>query len=317
MKPVHLFFILFFLCFTNYAQNKNNFNTEIDSIILSEISKLKKDIKIDSVSNVIVQDTVIVSKNDSIINVWLTENWDTSVINPYKRDVIVEPFNIKFSDTVYSSPMEREKVITSHYGWRNGRPHYGIDIDLVTGDNVLAMLDGKVRYVGYNRGHGKVIVIRHFNGLETVYAHLSKQLVKANDTVLKGEIIGKGGNSGNSRGSHLHLEVNYKGNHINPEYLFDFGENNIVRAQNIWVTKNWVTAYNHSSKRKSNITVCSTYDEAIQSEVKQKELYIVKRGDTLSRISNRHHVSITSICKTNAIKKTSTLRIGQKLILVK
>lgn len=317
MKPLYIFFSLCFLYFNNYAQNENDYKINIDSVIQVVLLEKAKEIKNDSVGNVILQDSIAVSAKDSITNVWLTDNWDTSVINPYKREVIVEPFNIKFSDTVYSSPMERKKVITSHYGWRNRRAHYGIDIDLVTGDNVLAMLDGKVRYVGYNRGHGKVIVIRHFNGLETVYAHLSKQLVKANDIVLKGEVIGLGGNSGNSRGSHLHLEVNYKGNHINPEYLFDFGEKNIVRAQNIWVTKNWVTAYNHSSRRKSNITVCSTYDEAIQSEVKQKELYIVKQGDTLSRISNNHHVSITSICKTNAIRKTSTLRIGQKLILVK
>ena len=308
MKPVYIFFIIFCFSFTNYAQNKNNIKVNIDSIIQVVLSEKAKEIS---------KDSITVSAKDSITNVWLTENWDTSVLNPYKREIIVQPFNIKFSDSIYTSPIERKKVITSHYGWRYRRAHYGIDIDLVTGDNVMAILDGKVRYVGYNRGHGKVIVIRHFNGLETVYAHLSKKLVKVNDTVLKGEIIGLGGNTGNSRGSHLHLEVNYKGNHINPEYLFDFSEKNIVRAKNIWVTKNWVTAYNHSTKHQSNIVVCNTYNEAIQSEVKQKQLYIVKRGDTLSRISNKHHVTITSICKTNAIRKTSTLRIGQKLILVK
>lgn len=305
MKSLHIFFFLFCLSFTNYAQNKNNVN--IDSIIQVVLAEKAKEIN---------KDSIVVSAKDSITNVWLTNNWDTSVLNPYKREIIVKPFNIEFSDSIYTSPIERKKVITSHYGWRYRRAHYGIDIDLVTGDNVLAILDGKVRYVGYNRGHGKVIVIRHFNGLETVYAHLSKRLVKANDTVLKGEIIGKGGNTGNSRGSHLHLEVNYKGNHINPEYLFDFSENNTVRSQNIWVTKNWTTAYNHNTKRQSNITVCNTYDEAIQSEKKQKKIYVVKKGDTLSRISNKNHVSITSICKTNAIIKTSTLRIGQKLVLI-
>ncbi|SDW91823.1 LysM domain-containing protein [Lutibacter oricola] len=317
MKPVYLFFFLFCLGFNNYGQNKKDIKINVDSIIQIILAEDIQKIKKDTLGQLAIQDSIITSPKDSIINTWLTENWNTSVLNSYKQETIIQPFNIKFLDSTYHSPIERKKVITSHYGWRNRHPHYGIDIDLITGDNVFAMFDGKVRYVGYNRGHGKVIVIRHFNGLETVYAHLSKRLVKANDIVLKGEIIGKGGNSGNSTGSHLHLEVNYKGNHINPEYLFDFEENNIVRAQNIWVTKKWTTAYNHNTKRQSNIKICNTLDEAIQSEVKQKELYIVKRGDTLSRISSKHHVSITSICKSNAIRKTSTLRIGQKLILVK
>ena len=84
-------------------------------------------------------------------------------------------------------------VVTSRYGWRWGRPHRGIDIDLYTGDKVMALFDGKVRYVRYVLGHGQVVVIRHDNGLETIYSHLSRQLVKPNQLVKKGEVIGKGG----------------------------------------------------------------------------------------------------------------------------
>lgn len=255
-------------------------------------------------------------KKDSISNLWFAENWDVAVYNPYKKARKTKPFNIVFTDSTYASPIERKKVITSRYGWRNRKAHKGIDIDLVTGDDVKVMFDGKVRYVAYHFGHGKTVVVRHYNGLETSYAHLSKQLVKVNDTVAKGQIIGKGGTTGNARGSHLHLEVSFNGIYIHPEYLFDFGEKNSIRSQNIWVTKNWVTPYIHNSKRQSNISLCNTYEEAIDRGKRERKIYIIKKGDTLSEISNKYHVPITTLCKTNTIRKTSTLKIGQKLILI-
>ena len=277
------------------------------SVYINSYGQIKDYFKID-------QDSI---KNmDSMPNVWLVKHWNTSIYNPYKNEVKTYPFNITFADSIYTSPIGRRKIITSRYGWRNKRAHKGIDIDLVTGDNVKVMFDGKVRYVNYHSGHGKTVVVRHYNGLETSYSHLSKQLVKVNDTVTKGQIIGKGGTTGNARGSHLHLEVSFQGIYIHPEYLFDFGEKNSIRSQSIWVTKNWVTPYIHNSKRQSNIVICNTYEEALQNEEKQKQIYVVKRGDTLSKISNKYHVSITSLCKTNAIKKTSILRIGQRLILI-
>ncbi len=254
-------------------------------------------------------------KADSLQNMHMSERWNTSTYNPYKNAPKTYPFNITFTDSTFASPIKRGKVVTSHYGWRNRRAHKGIDIDLITGDHVMAMLDGKVRYVKYHSGHGRVVVIRHFNGLETVYAHLSKQLVKVNDTVKKGQIIGKGGTTGNARGSHLHLEVIYKGIYINPEYVFDFSEDNKIRSKNIWVTKKWATPYVHSSKRQTKGDVCTTYEEAVASKQKETQVYVVRRGDTLSKISNKYQVSITSLCRTNAISKTSVLKVGQKLVL--
>lgn len=287
MKSLLLLFCFVYFYINSYGQIKDHFKIDQDSI----------------------------NTKDSIPNLWLKNYWDTLTYNPYRKKVKIQPFNIVFTDSTYTSPIERHKVITSRYGWRNNRAHNGIDIDLVTGDNVKVMFDGKVRYVNYHSGHGKTIVVRHYNGLETSYSHLSKQLVNVNDKVIKGQIIGKGGTTGNARGSHLHLEISFEGNYINPEYLFDFGEKNLIRSQNIWITKNWITPYIHSSKRKSNIVVSNTYDEALQNEKKQKKIYVVKRGDTLSKISKKYRVSIASLCKTNAIKKTSLLKIGQKLIL--
>ena len=103
------------------------------------------------------------------------------------------------------------RVVTSNFGNRWGRPHKGLDIKVYIGDTIRAAFSGKVRIVRYEAGgYGKYIVIRHPNGLETIYGHLSEQLVSENQSVRAGEVIGLGGNTGRSTGSHLHFEVRTK-----------------------------------------------------------------------------------------------------------
>ncbi|WP_425075407.1 peptidoglycan DD-metalloendopeptidase family protein [Psychroserpens sp. S379A] len=263
-----------------------------------------------------VDSTIVTTELDTISPLDIkAQNWDHTVYNPFKDEVVIFPIQLKFKDSTYASPINKDKVITSRYGWRRGRAHKGIDIDLVTGDSLFAMFDGIVRMSRYSRGHGKTVVLRHFNGLETVYAHLSRYGVKENDTIKKGQYIGKGGVSGNARGSHLHLVINYKGVAINPEYLFQFDASNSIRAKEIWVTQQWTRAYVHNSRRQSKIIPLLTEAEAVASLKKQKKIYVVKRGDTLSRISRRNNVSIAAICKTNAISKHSVIKPGQKLVL--
>jgi murein DD-endopeptidase MepM/ murein hydrolase activator NlpD len=253
-------------------------------------------------------------QNDSIQNIMLS-HWDNTVFNPYKNVQVDFPFKLIFKDSTYASPVVRKTVVTSRFGWRWGRAHKGIDIDLVTGDKALAMLEGVVRYVGYHSGYGKSIIIRHYNGLETVYAHLSKYNVKINDTVSKGDVIGKGGRSGNARGSHLHFETTYKGQYINPEFLFSFDENNLVKRPYFWVTKEWVSPLLYNSRQKSDITYYDDYDKALKSQSKPQKIYVVQKGDTLYDISKKYNVSISKICKVNTIKPNSTLKIGQQLVL--
>jgi LysM repeat protein len=254
---------------------------------------------------------------DSLKALAMSDHWTTKSFNPFKDVELTYPFKITFEDSTFASPVKRRKVVTSRYGWRWGRPHRGIDIDLYTGDKVMAMFDGKVRYARYVLGLGQVVVIRHDNGLETIYSHLYKQLVKPNQVVKKGQVIARGGNTGRSTGSHLHLVVSYKGVFLNPEYFFEFNQENKVRAKEFWVTKKWATPILHNSRRKSNIEVCKTLAQAQESEKNQQSVYVVKRGDTLSKISNRYNVSITSLCKTNAIRRNSVLRVGQKLIVTR
>ncbi|MDO7136362.1 M23 family metallopeptidase [Algibacter lectus] len=246
-----------------------------------------------------------------------SEKWDSINFDPYRNDIKIQPFEITFSDSTYTSPIDGKKVITSRYGWRRGRAHQGIDIDLVTGDSVRTMFDGIVRFARYSSGHGRIVIVRHYNGLETGYAHLSEYQVKANDTVSAGDIIGIGGKSGNARGSHLHLITSYKGNYINPEYLFDFSESNAVRNENLWVTKKWVTAQYHGSKRQTELELLTTKSlaEASHKEDNRKKIHVVRSGETLSGISDKYRISVSRLCKTNSIRKTSLLRIGQKLVV--
>ncbi len=292
--------IFFTLSVFSFGQNKPS---TIELIDYSDFPFTKTEIILKNSSN-----------NADLLNL-TKEHWDTTAYNPYKHVKINFPVEIKFDDSTYTPPISFKKVVTSHYGWRRGRAHRGIDIDLVTGDSVVSIFDGVVRFANYSRGHGKTVIVRHPNGLETVYAHLSKYAVKANDIIKKGELLGYGGASGNARGSHLHLVINYKGVSINPEYLFDFSEQNEVRSKNIWVTKNWVQPGLHNSKRQTKLTILDTKEKAIASLEKRKKVYIVKRGDTLSGISSKNNLSIASICKSNYIRKTTPIKIGQKLIL--
>ncbi|GAA3608079.1 M23 family metallopeptidase [Flavivirga amylovorans] len=297
---------LFFLILSIFSFGQDN-PTSIELIDYSDFPFIKTDVKVTHSSNTS-------DLNSNLLDI-TKEYWDTITYNPYRNVKVKFPLEIKFNDSLYTSPINFKKVVTSRYGWRRGRAHRGIDIDLVTGDSVASMFDGIVRLARYTRGHGRTVIVRHYNGLETVYAHLSKYAVKANDSIKQGQLLGYGGTSGNARGSHLHLVVNYKGISINPEYLFDFSEQNMVHSKNIWVTKNWVQPGLHSSKRQTKLTVLHTKEEAIASLETRKKVYIVKRGDTLSGISSKSNVSVTSICKSNHIRKTTPIKIGQKLIL--
>ncbi|MDF1697923.1 MAG: M23 family metallopeptidase [Saprospiraceae bacterium] len=239
--------------------------------------------------------------------------WDCERINPYKDVVLPTPFNISFDQTTFTPPVDHDMVITSRFGRRRRGPHRGIDIDLVTGDFVRSILPGKVRFVGYSRGHGKTVVVRHANEIETVYAHLSAYTVRVNDKLTEGQIIGFGGNTGNSRGSHLHLEVRYKGVCIHPEYVFNFDGSNTIVGEDLWVTNGWKSPRLHSSYRKSKVKGLTTEDEAVAFQANEPKYHKVKRGDTLSEIARSYSLRLSEICSLNSISRSSILRIGQMI----
>ena len=189
--------------------------------------------------------------------------------------------------------------ITSPFGPRWRRMHNGLDLKVNIGDTIVAAFDGKVRIVKYERrGYGKYVVIRHDNGLETVYGHLSKQLVEENQLVKAGEVIGLGGNTGRSTGSHLHFETRFLGIAINPIYMFDFPKQDIV-------------ADTYTFRKAKGVKRAGSHDTQVADGTIR--YHKVKSGDTLSRIAKLRGVSVSTLCKLNRIKPTTTLRIGQVL----
>lgn len=250
----------------------------------------------------------------------LYANWD----NKYAHRATELPETYKIDLRHFTMPTT-SRVITSNFGSRWGRHHKGLDIKVYIGDTIRAAFSGKVRIVRYEAGgYGKYIVIRHNNGLETIYGHLSKQLVEENQEVRSGEVIGLGGNTGRSTGSHLHFETRLCGVALNPALMFDF------RAQDVtgdYYAFNKETYDNESTNatRLRGKQDSSTYASTNSSDdyatnkrttsglTDQISYHKVKKGETLERIAKKRGVTVEQICKLNHITKTMRLRPGQIL----
>ena len=226
----------------------------------------------------------------------LYPNWNNQYVHAYGNAIIPETYTIDLTGFHMPTPSTK---ITSPFGPRWRRMHNGLDLKVNIGDTIVAAFDGKVRIVKYERrGYGKYVVIRHDNGLETVYGHLSKQLVEENQLVKAGEVIGLGGNTGRSTSSHLHFETRFLGIAINPIYMFDFPKQDIV-------------ADTYTFRKTKGVKRAGSHDtQAADGTIRYHK---VKSGDTLSRIAKLRGVSVSTLCKLNRIKPTTTLRIGQVL----
>ena len=182
--------------------------------------------------------------------------------------------------------------ITCNFGPRRALWHYGIDVKVLKGDTIRAILDGVIRVTKFDkRGYGHAIVIRHSGGLETIYGHLSKVLVEANQPVKAGTPIGLGGNTGRSTGSHLHFETRYYGEPFDPNHFIDFA----------------------NCKIKSDTLVLSFKDFEYLIDLRRAKYHKVRKGETLGHIALRYGTTVTKICKLNHISRNSMIRIGQKI----
>ncbi len=228
----------------------------------------------------------------------LYASWTNDYVHRYGNVAVPESYT--FNLTGFHMPTPSTKI-TSPFGPRWRRMHNGLDVKVNIGDTIVAAFDGRVRIVKFERkGYGQYVVIRHDNGLETVYGHLSKQLVVENQLVKAGEPIGLGGNTGRSTGSHLHFETRFLGIAINPALMFDFEKQDIVADTYTF------------RKRGGNYNQAGSHSTAT-APTNEIRYHKVKSGDTLARIAKLRGVSINTLCKLNRIKPTTTLRIGQVL----
>ena len=244
-----------------------------------------------------------------------TQNWDTSKIHAYNVELKDLPMSmvIDLVDTLKSYHCPITGRVTSKYGPRRRGIHQGTDIDLETGDPIYATFDGRVRLTTYvARGYGHLIIIRHDNGLETFYAHLSEINVKPGDWVTAGQLIGKGGNTGRSTGSHLHYEIRYKGHSFDPERLIDFATGTL-RRETFLLKRTYYSPYSRFTQDFDEEVQSDEEDKKIAAEAAAIKYHVVKSGDTLGRIAINNHTTVTKLCQLNGLKKTSTLRIGQRI----
>ncbi|MCB0429890.1 MAG: peptidoglycan DD-metalloendopeptidase family protein [Flavobacteriales bacterium] len=220
-------------------------------------------------------------------------NWDTKETHPY-------PDELSKHDTTVSIVLLTDSqqfvppivgTLTSKYGYRDGRNHNGVDIDLHVWDPVHAAFDGVVRIAHTDGGFGRLVVIRHYNGLETFYGHLHRFKVSEGDTVHAGQVIGLGGSSGHSTGSHLHFEMRYKGKPINPAHVISLRENKLISDSVVLHYHGW-----YYSAYPTGVTY-----------------HVIRRGDCLYNIAKRYGMSISRLCELNGIRRNTVLHVGRKL----
>lgn len=321
---------------TATAQNTTTSKSDslpADAIIVKRVP-LESKAAVESKEDVLVVDTIpssseglnIVLYND---NTWryvrnrnidvidetiYTENW-TSKIQPYDVELNSLPISmvIDLVDSLKSYHYPFKGRVTSKYGPRRSRIHQGTDIDLETGDPVYATFDGRVRVTTYVRGgYGNLVILRHDNGLETYYGHLSEISVEPNEWVTAGQVIGKGGNTGRSTGSHLHFEMRYKGHTFDPERLIDFSTGTL-RRETFLLKRTYFSPYSRFTQDFDEEIQSDEEDKRIAAEAAAIKYHIVKRGDTLSRIAVNNHTTVTKLCQLNGINRNSVLRIGQRI----
>jgi murein DD-endopeptidase MepM/ murein hydrolase activator NlpD len=253
------------------------------------------DKKLKSIDSLALQQQIRVEQ-EAFPGLDIYPSWDNEHVQAYNSAIVPEQY--KFDLTGFCMP-SRNTRITDVFGYRprRRRMHYGLDVKVQIGDTIRAAFDGKVRIVKNQgrRGYGKYIVIRHNNGLETVYGHLSKQLVNVDESVRAGEPIALGGNTGRSTGSHLHFETRFLGIPINPALMFDFEKQDVTAD-----TYTFVKAKN-AGKTAGSVAAGKGM------------FYKVKKGDTLSHIAARQGISVSQLCKLNRITKKTILRPGQVL----
>ncbi len=226
-------------------------------------------------------------------------NWNTVVAHPYNT------LNLNKTDTTHviqltGTQQLQEYVhpvngpVTSSFGPRFGRQHNGIDLDLQVWDTVVSSFPGMVRIASWCGGYGRLVVVRHFNGLETYYAHLHRLKVKPGDIVNAGDPVGLGGSSGNSTGSHLHWELRFKGAPLNPETFIDF----------------------EKGKLESDTLVLKPIPTGFVAFPAGTKYHEVRRGDFLYKIAKQYGTSVAALCKLNGIQRNKPLVVGEKLRVI-
>ena len=254
----------------------------------------------------------------------LYEDWNN--MYAHRATALPDSFKIDLRDFCMPTP---SRVITSNFGARWGRQHKGLDIKVYIGDTIRAAFSGKVRIVRYEpRGYGKYVVIRHNNGLETIYGHMSKHLVDENQEVRAGDPIGLGGNTGRSTGSHLHFETRLCGVALNPAIMFDFANQDVTGDYYMFRRDSYTddgmlatrlrganaqNGYDPADVNSSNTGKSYDLSKRSNAYASSVRYHKVKKGESLYAIARKHGTTVNALCRLNRIGTKARLRPGQIL----
>ena len=244
--------------------------------------------------------------------------WDTSTLFPYREvDMSGMPKSVVIdlvdSLTSYHCPYQGAVHPRGKYGPRRRRQHQGVDLPLKMGDPIYAAFCGRVRISQYNKGgYGNLVIIRHDNGLETYYGHLSERMVEPGQWVEAGQIIGLGGSTGRSTGPHLHFETRYYGQSFDPERLIDF-KNGTLSRETFLLKKSFFSIYSNAGQDFEDEIANEEQDKKEAAEKAAMKYYKIRSGDTLGAIARRNGTTVSNICRLNGIKSTTILQIGRSL----
>ncbi len=223
-------------------------------------------------------------------------DWDKDLSNLFKDEFTL--------DTSYTLELENTEVgcfkmpswgpLSSPFGWRHNRYHKGIDIQLRKGDTVNCAFDGMVRFAKKQGGYGNLVIVRHYNGLETVYAHLHKIKVQEGDVIGAGDLIGLAGSTGHSTGPHLHFEVRFMGVPVDPQYFISFEYGNLLF--------NTVTF-----KKNKNGFLAAFHPDT--------EFHTVVKGETFAEIATHYATTTKKLRELNGMTPKQYVRLKQGSIL--
>lgn len=310
-----LYFLLFFFSFSGLAQSPiDTVDTEKGRMVIysNRTWKFLLDEEFDGIMNEALFNLIQADTNLNLVQTW---NNDLCFTSERSNDLS------RMNDTIWLCLVDDlhkdfvapvPGIVTSRYGYRKGRYHNGIDLNLRTGDTVKAAFSGRVRYAKWNDGgFGNLVIIRHHNGLETFYAHLSKHLVAPDQEVVAGEPIGLGGNTGRSFGAHLHFEVRFYDSPLNPEEVIDFAKKEL-KDENLLVQRRLF----RPGAKPSDEEISGESIAAVQARTEAaatRKYYKIRTGDTLSQIASKSNTTVSRLCKLNGIRPTTLLQVGRQL----